>query len=113
MEQPLQAAPAVLVAAKQVQLFVCVLGCGCLSWPWLLVCRVDGFCLDDGADMEPLTPTLPLFMMPAHPGHMARLVRVFQALKAALEVLTADIAKPSPSTLLQLDGCPLPYPLEG
>lgn len=87
--------------------------CWCLRWPWLHAGRVDGFCLDDGADMEPLTPTVPLFIVPGHPGHMARLTGLFKGLREAIAVLGSDIDRPSPSACLQLDGSPLPYILAG
>lgn len=41
-------------------------------------------------DMQPLTPTVPLFMMPASEHHMARRSRLFHSLKDAVSVFAAD-----------------------
>lgn len=79
------------------------------------ICRVSAYALDDGADVGPLTPAVPLFNIRGNKTHLALLQGVFQGLQAALNMLEEDVTKPIP--LLQFGPAgnitPLPYPLQG
>lgn len=65
------------------------------------------------ADMAPLTPIMPLFMM-GEP-HFARLAGIFQGLRAALALLEEDAGDPPPKLTAVSGGYaqPLPYSMRG
>lgn len=49
--------------------------------------RVSGYILDNGADVEPLTPTVPLYNMVHDKQHTACLIGAFQGLSGAIAML--------------------------
>lgn len=62
--------------------------------------------------MAPLTPGVPLWI-DSNDEANRRLIRLFQGLRMAAQVLAEDTRTPAPSRRLQLCGVPLPYALEG